>query len=245
MRVDLADPRAKRAHDRMVRLNKFFAAVKVGPVQFRGLRRIYNNGNLAGFAWDKGGRLYAVGGSYQTMPKALRPTLTIDGEATVEIDIRASHLTILAQRMGMALSANLDPYDVEDIPRAVVKAFVTMTLGHDRFHRRWPQGVRDRLEPLFGNPLRKAYPLSKVKAAVLHAIPALRDWGDNPTSCFDLVYEESEALLSAVERLAFIHKVPVLPLHDSIIVPASHAELAAKVLGDCFYKIVGVGPQLK
>jgi hypothetical protein len=244
MVLDLSDPRTKEQFDRMDRLNRWFASVTTLPVPFLGFRRIFNNGDTPEFDWDLGGRIYAIGGGYQTMKKETRPILTINGERTAEIDVTASHLTILARLRRIEAKPGRDPYDVEDIPRDIVKAVVTMTLGHSGFHRAWPRKVLERLEPTYGHPLRSRFPLSMVLERVLVAIPALRGWGKDELTALRLQFIESEAILLTVERLAYEHGVVCLPLHDSLLVPVSSVKVAEATLEGTYREVVGVSPML-
>jgi hypothetical protein len=63
-----------------------------------GFTRNFNNRS-----WKKGGRLYSVGGGYQRLSEKKRLEMTINGEAVVEIDIKASFLTIYHARLGVPL----------------------------------------------------------------------------------------------------------------------------------------------
>lgn len=244
MRVDLQDPRAKVLHERMDRLNRFITRHAIAPIPLRGFRRIFNNGEAPDFDWNKGGRIYVVGSGYQTMRKAERAGITIDGQPVAEIDVKGSFINILSERRGMSLDQNTDPYDIEGLPRPLVKAVVTMTLGHDRFHSRWPSEVMQTLEEELGVTLGKAYPLSKVLPLVVDKLPALRDWGTTGVSCFDLQFAESEGMLLAVERLAFDHGIASLPVHDSLIVPVCSLDVAMEVLGQAFEEVTRHRPQL-
>lgn len=245
MRVDLTDPAIRALHDRMNKLNRFIMKHVVAPRPLRGFQRIFNNAEAPDFNLNKGGRLYAVGGGYQTMPKEERPELTIDGEAVAEIDVKASHISILATLRGMPLRPDEDPYDIAELPRPLVKAVVTMTLGHDRFHTRWPSENKQRLEEKLGVAnLGKAYPLKKVLPLITAKLPAMADWGKAEISCFDLQFIESEAMFLAVERLAYDHEVVSLPLHDSLIVPVSQLALAKRILANAFEEVTGHRPQL-
>jgi hypothetical protein len=245
MRVDLSDASARAEYDRMNRLNRFYMKHVIQPGGFRGLRRIYNNAESPTFNFNQGGRLYVVGGGYQTMKKAERLKLTIDGEAVAEIDVKASFISILSAMRRMPLDPHEDPYEIDGLPRPLVKAVVTMTLGHDRFHTRWPSKVKKDLEEKLGvRDLGKSYPLKKVLPLIVAKLPAMADWGNSGISCFDLQFVESEAMLLAVERLAYEHQVPTLPVHDSLIVPVSHLELARGTLADTFEEVTGHRPQL-
>ena len=142
------DPAAKTIVERMKRLNDFLAGVRVEPYgPHIVLRRVFAEGHLPNHGWKQGGRLYATGSSptYQTAKKEDRKTVTIDGKATVELDIRASHLTILAGLGAIPRSCVEgldDPYAIEGLPRPLVKQWVTMTISHGKRHEKWPKGLR-------------------------------------------------------------------------------------------------------
>ena len=46
--------------------------------------------------------------------------------------------------------------------------------------------------------------------------------------------------MKAIEVLAFDHDVPALPVHDSLIVPRQHEDLAKSVLGRAFRDAIGI-----
>jgi len=90
--------------------------------------------------------LYAVGDdSYQMLKKAKRLDIKINGEAVVELDINASFLRILHGLRGFALPTSDDIYAIDGIDRALVKAWVSCTFGHTKFHRAWPKTVVEEL----------------------------------------------------------------------------------------------------
>ena len=70
-----------------------------------------------------------------------RARMRIGGEEVVEIDINASYLTILHGISGFALPERDDIYDISGIDRAIVKAWITSTIGHHSFHSRWPKNA--------------------------------------------------------------------------------------------------------
>jgi len=72
-------------------LNQFLISFDLDGACFSGFRRMFHEGDIKGFDFQWGGRLYGVGDfNYQGMRKADRPNLMIDGEAISEIDINAS-----------------------------------------------------------------------------------------------------------------------------------------------------------
>ena len=61
----------------------------------------------------------------------------------------------------------------------------------------------------------------------------------------DLQYIESCAVVATVHTLAMKYGVPALPTYASIRAPVTAQGLAARVLADAFYKLVGVRPAIK
>lgn len=220
-------------------INRYFADVSITGLRHRGFRRIFNH--VPGFDWDAGGRLYSVGSSYQNAPKDERANLRINGERTVEVDLRASHLTILHALHGVPFNPSIDPYLIGDLPRAVVKTWVTMTLGYDRFQAKWSKDAIERCAEKAGIDL-LAYDIAEVRRQVLKRHPLLALWPDLKTRWHTLHYRESEVLIASVQRLAREHDVAALPLHDSLIVGASKAKLATEVLASEFKRQLGATP---
>lgn len=240
-----ATERTRRLEDEVHEINEFIEQHELSGGTHRGYRRIFNCGDDSAFDWNKGGRLYSQGeDSYQSLKKAERLRMRIDGDCVAEIDVRASYLTILHARCEVPLDFTRDPYEIEGLPRGVVKAWVTMTLGHSRFHTRWPKVIVDDLEKE-GIKLRGQFPLKQTQASVTKAIPMLADWPDMDIDCFELMYLESEAVVKTMLRLERAHGVVCLSVHDSIIVPISRAQLACVVLVEEYARATGASPRLR
>ena len=237
--------RALKLEKDIKELNRFLNRSNLENGVHRGYRRIFNMGDHENFDWNKGGRLYGQGeDNYQRLKSADRQKMKIDGEPVVEIDIRASYLTILHSWSGVPLQDGEDPYDVEGIPRPIVKTFITMTLGHDKFHRRWPKELKEKLIAA-GFDLVKEFKLKSVHERVLEAQPLLREWPQGTISWADLMFAESEAVVNCMLRLMREYSAPSLSVHDSIIVKRSDAALASRVLSEEYEKSCGVRPTLK
>ncbi len=227
-------------------LNAFFSLQSIEPADSHyAFQRIFNQGDDPAFAWNKGGRLCSIGQSYQQMSSMDRKEMKLNGEPVVEIDIRASHLTILHAKRGISFDPGNDPYDVPPFPREIVKAWVTMTLGHDKFQRKWSDANKEKYRKEYpGRELQKDYPIRVVREAVLEQLPILADWSRSTIRWGDLQYLESCAIIGAVYELAMTHGVTALPVHDSIIVPSSKEGLATERLCHHFKKHIGVTPVL-
>jgi hypothetical protein len=225
-----ASSTSRRLEDEVREINEFLRHVEIEGGIHRGYRRIFNQGTPSGYGWNKGGRLDSLGeGSYQTLKKAERARMRLNGEPVAEVDMRASYLTILHRLHGCTLDPARDPYAVEGLPREVVKAWVTMTLGHSRFHTRWTSDNVSRFAQQ-GIVLGKQYPIKYVQNRVLESLPILADWPEQGIDCFDLMYLESEIIVQAMLELIRNHSAPVLSVHDSLIVIQSRKSIAASLV---------------
>lgn len=229
-------------------LNEFLSRHDIGGGIHRGYRRIFNEGDKTPYSWNKGGRLYSVGeDSYQSLKKGQRLKMMLDDEPVAEIDIRASYLTLLHGLWGMPFSAaERDPYHVPHLPRAVVKAWVNMTIGHNKFHGRWPRGIAEDLRESGDESINTGkYPMREITPIILAALPILKDWPQQPLSGFDLMYGESEAVIGTMLELMRKHGVPSLSVHDSIIVPIRKAADACDILKRRYKEVSNIIPHLE
>ena len=225
-------------------LNEFFAEFKLEGGTHRGYRRIFNLGIPEGYRWNKGGRLYSVGDeNYQMLPADERGQMRINGELVKELDIRASFLTILYAQRCQSLDLSTDPYEIEGIPRDVVKQWVVMTLGHESYHRSWPRAFKDKFFAEEGMELQKVHPIKKVRAAVFDKHPVIAKSQNHPTDIFDLMYLESEAMVRAMLQLKRACGIPSLNVHDSIIVRERDVCAAAEAVTRSFKSVCGVEPE--
>lgn len=253
MKVDYANPKVVAAAKQINEINAFFADIKITAIVqgnittdcLRGFRRIFNEGNKAGVDYNKGGRLYPIGGGYQNFEKEVRPSIELNGQPTVELDIRASHLTIVHALMGVPLDPETDPYLAVGYERGIAKAFVMQALGNKRLPSRWSKPNKDRYKADCGGDLQKDHPIAAVKRAISETFPLLANRDKCPFTWADLQYIESCAVIDCVHELATVHGIPALPVHDSIIVPEDAEAMARLILSRTFEHHVGVKPFLK
>jgi hypothetical protein len=119
-----------------------------------------------------------------------------------------------------------------------------MTLGHDKFHTRWPREISADYLEKHGKKIGAVHSLRGVQQAVTRALPLLSEWPDLPLSCFDLMYIESEAIIRTMLRLLREQGVVCLSVHDSIIAPLLEREGAMRILRDEYRRAAGVEPTL-
>ena len=120
-------------------------------IPFVGLSRLFNNYQDDEQKLTDGGRLYAEGGSYQSLSSEQRLALMIDGEAVAEVDINASHLTLMyfvARTLDNSipeLDPDKDPYHIEGIPREVVKQWIVAYSAKLKPLTRWSKEATEKL----------------------------------------------------------------------------------------------------
>jgi hypothetical protein len=214
------------------------------PVQFPAMVACYPPCWYRVFSgsWRLQGRWYARGqgadieagqvGSYAGLPAVQRSQLLIGGAPVVELDINASHLTLLLGLLGGALPSG-DPYEGLGYPRAVIKQWVLEVCGKGRPPRRWAGGLPK-------DALAQAYRVEEVGRAVLRRYPVL----EHPEQVVpaDLVAEVNRPAASLVTHYLAAQEaaaislaldilrrqgILALPVHDSLIV-ANWAEDAAQ-----------------
>lgn len=211
--------------------------------------RLFNCADLESFDFNKGGRLY---GDFQNVSRPQRKHALIDGQTVAELDLKASHLTILYGITNTPMSEG-DPYHIYGLFRPVVKALVTrmMGLGHTKLVR-WSEESRELLldelsdgHHMDAKTFNKLYPIKASTQKVLECHPVLDQLCPDQLDWADLQFLESEVLISAVLRLGEEYDIPALPVHDSIIVPANAAQLGRTCLAEAFKKITGQMPMIE
>jgi hypothetical protein len=190
-----------------------------------------------------GGRWIVAGATpIQGMSKVDRLRIRISGEAVAEVDVTASHLAILAALAGVT-TLPPDPYALPDHRREVVKKAVVAALGIGRLPGRWPASM------LAATPELADIDLAPLIAALAEAYPFLGAPGrvlgvERRRVALRLQAIEAEAMTAAMLTL-WRGGVPVVPVHDSIICPASAADWAETALVAAYAARCGANIQVK
>lgn len=196
----------------------------------------------------QGCRRLAAGadGDYQTIPKHERAAIRMTGEAVAEIDVRAAQFSLLCALARRPLPLDDGPYDVPGIPRERVKRWIVATLGKGSPVVRAPRGTAREW---------RTYRAPAVAEAVMEKHPILkRPWRFVPKELVEahgdprrvlpywLTGIEATAMTTAMRTLREREGVLSLPVHDSLIVPASRAAVAAAVIVESFETVAGFRP---
>jgi len=237
--------KSKAIEDEVKALNSFLVDFELQGGSFSGYRRLFSKGDIDGFDFQWGGRLYGVGDyNYQTIKKTDRQKMTIGGEKVVEIDINASYLTILHGIAGYPLPNRDDLYAIRGCNRSIVKAWITATIGHYGLHARWPKNAIQEIKDA-GVDKSSELTMTSLQPIILDHFPMLADWPSQKITWADLMFIESEIIIGTMTELMHSHGIPCFSVHDSIIVRESDQQIAMETLKEQFFRRANIEPRLK
>ena len=186
-----------------------------------------------------GGRIYTA---FQSLPSRryhVRQNILLDGEPVCEVDFNANHLRLNLAIQG--IDAGEDPYlEIAELAgrnttRDHVKAFITVAMG-----------ASSRVEAIGGSLKLKLSPkrFPRIETATIELFPQVELF-----TGFGVLAQalEGQILIKAM-RYAMDLDVPMLPLHDAVIVRQKDSEVAKKALYRAWCEQVGgvfVEPRLK
>lgn len=215
--VDYKDTRAtNKARRNLAQINEALDSVKMADEARAPLVRIYNRN------FERGGRFYAMGASFQNMKKELRRQLQINGEPLVEIDYKTLHPALLYADAGATMPA--DCYDLPGWPRALVKrALLTLINAPNRqsallsvanseqmaeFLKTSHQSASEAAQRLFNSLAELHAPIARYFHSDAGAALMAKD-----------AYMAERVMLLLLKR-----GLVVLPIHDSFLVQESQAD---------------------
>ena len=178
------------------------------------VRRVFNRGSF-----KKGGRLY---GWWQGLRAAERAQLRLNGHDVLEPDYRQLHAAIIYAQRDIPLP--VDAYETAEFPRAFGKLAFNIAINA-RTHRSAVWAVAKELEV-------DRQTASRLLSAIAVKHEAISDifYSDAGVS---LMKVDSDITLCAVRRCQR-SGIAVLPVHNSLIVPAADAEHAAEIMREAF-----------
>lgn len=244
--LKLKGPKVDAEAQRVAEINAILACSGFDLKEVPWVYRLFHRGNFSDFDFNMGGRLYCRSAdNWQQMRPAQRRQITWRGEATVELDVRASHLFILYALLGFRLSYDTDPYHLSGVERDVVKGLFSAITGKGTIPQRWPKRLGEDYLAATGNKVSSVYRLKEVISALLAKHPVLDDVRPNELDWAKLQFEESECFMVALTRLGKQYDVPALPIFDSLIVPQRHQEVALSVLKEAYKDRFGFTPEVR
>ncbi len=221
IRVARSDDTYKQLTAEVKRANRLLAASSWSNCRPPSLRRTFRGD------WSFGGRWTVPGDSpVQQMSGEDRLDILIEGQPVCEVDARGSQLSIVAALDGVPELPG-DPYQLGPLAafdREVVKAAATVMLGSGKLRRTWPKEM--------GHDTTASW--AEISSALAEAHPYLRRLSDLlrvPSGRVSLRLQNIEALcLTHAMRTLWAEGVPVVPMHDGLLVPVAAAEMAETAL---------------
>lgn len=179
--------------------------------------------------WQTGGRLYCAA---QNLPKADRRLLKVDGEQVTELDFKSLHPRLLYQSVGK--TAPEDCYAIEGIERKLVKK-IALIATSTSCKRKAIQAVTYRCRLAHHDAVRLLDLFERKHSSIKHLLYC--------SSWQWLQYQDSEIAHHVLHLLA-ASNTPVLPIHDSFIVPSSQAERLQNAMQSAYEACTGAKPEI-
>jgi|GEM_PF-6923356 len=190
------------------------------------LYRVFNNSSLL---FDQGGRFY--GPSYQRLPASLRKYLTVNGEATIELDFCALHPAMLYHQRDLVPPIRLYKYEKGDPLRDIAKLVILTAINAptaEKAIRSLANSVKqDSIlkEALLESNFTEINLREQCKAFLSDFLAYHQPISSAIGTGAGVYLQCLDAELASKILWHFTQKgVPVLPVHDSFIVQAQYEE---------------------
>jgi hypothetical protein len=203
--------------------------------------QLYRVFNLR-FSW--GGRFY--GPWLQNTKKELRKSILINGCPVAEPDFEAHHARLLYDEVGLPLPPR--PFDLADWERHVVKqAFYTMVNALTPSAAR--RAIAEQLSEADGDlRVQRAVSSSDLERAarlmeeIERKHPAIAPY--LATGAGLKMMRKDSNITEAILARSARSEMPLVPIHDSYIVPEQHAERTKEIMDDELNKALNSNPSL-
>lgn len=210
------------------------------------VRRIFNRSSF-----ELGGRFY--GGWWQGCPQEWRANIFMDDHPISEIDYSGLHIVILYAQAGVNYweEINEDPYTIDrpdfiesnEECRAICKSLILMALNA-RDENSTYQAFRDDADT--GSPYKrfKNVQLKEILQGLRQKHPQIADRFASDVG-IELMNIDSQITEKIIEHYTD-QEIPVLPLHDSYLVPYGLEDDLRKKMVSAFAQVTGIdGVKLK
>jgi len=207
-------------------------------------RRVFNNNS-----WQSHGRIY--GGRYQQLNEDQRSKITINGEPTIELDIKSCHPTMAYAEIGIDWyrQSNQDVYEKDGVaswPRDLVKRCVSILFN--------AKSKQSAVSSLYDKQRKEGI----VEAAGM--VP-YKGWAtDLVNDCFNsfvdlqplfykergnhFMYKEGNICMAVIEA-CLEQNIPLLTLHDSFICKQTNRDVVEQIVKSAFEKEVLVSCEVE
>ncbi len=246
LEYDPASPEFAERISLLERYNAYLAKQSVTlpgstlPTSIKGNRLI----RWFGASLQEHGRFY--GGWWQSVPKAQRPNILINGNRTVELDFQGLAPRMLYHLEG--LEYDLDPYDIpslrskagengipwQDLRPVVKRAFGFVLNAKKRGGFDHSEAFKDLPAPFT--------PLEIVEAIEAHHHPiAHHFYGQKGVTLMNVESRVCERIIQNALELNIL----TLPIHDSFLIEESHVEQFRDIMGASYRSELNMNPIIR
>ncbi|WP_461432098.1 hypothetical protein [Hoeflea alexandrii] len=212
----------RRMRMRLAEINEATRATLFTGVIPDAMVRIFNG------SFARGGRFYALGGSWQSMSKDLRNQITINGEPVVEIDYKTLHPAIIYAQAGAPLPD--DCYTIGDWYRPLVKiAFLILINAKGERQARAAIARHDQMASIAPPGSKRAYAVANELIRAVKSKHARIRNAFHSDKGAELMRLDSE-LAETVMHSMLLAGIVVLPVHDSFLVQESQASFLEETM---------------
>ncbi|MEE9122017.1 MAG: hypothetical protein V3U56_12135 [Syntrophobacteria bacterium] len=199
---------------------------------YKSLHRVFNQES-----WKLGGRFY--GSMVQNLPKELRRYITLNGEPTVEPDYSSMHVRMLYHLRGLETPGG-DLYDFggdKGLNKLVALIVINCEPEHDEVRAVAAKFRDSEKRKKLGDEILKHDYIGNLINDFRAAHPAIAE--DFCSGCGPkLQYRDSLIMEDLLKH--FVGKgVPIIPVHDSLIVSVSYVDEARQVMKKVYKNHLG------
>lgn len=200
--------------------------------------RIYNRD------FNRGGRFYGMGTSWQNIKAEARKALTIDGEPVVELDFKTLHPAILYAEAGVAMPA--DCYAIGNWPRDLVKvAMLTLINAPTISKARFSLAHSDRMKQMAEPGSQHAMQLASDLIDAIKRKHAPISGAFHSDAGARLMRIDSDIAEAVMGDLIARKGIVTLPVHDSFLVPASKRDELEEAMTRAAFDICKLEAQIE
>jgi len=207
------------------------------------LFRVFNRG---GDRYQYGGRFYTR--IFQNIPSTVRPTITINGEPTVELDYSAHHLRILYHKEGIDFRGQVyvhEKSDKKNKDKRLIHKLIAMIAINAENRKSAINAVKaalieDKKVGKFNSEVPSDKKLNNIYDEFLrHHKPIAKYVGNDAGTHLQRI--DSDIMNEILVQLTKL-KIIGLPVHDSIIVQNIHKEKLKELMIFYYNKLLNFNP---